>query len=165
MDFKDELIYASCNLKTATMSACTEGEISIALQSKTVAVVGLSKNRGNPSHDVAVYMKSHGYRILPINPTADEILGEKCYRSLPDLPEHLECQIEVVDIFRRAEDVPSVVEQAIELRKSCAHQITIWMQLGIVNEQAAGKARKAGLNVVMDPCIKLEHERRSGYSS
>jgi predicted CoA-binding protein len=144
------------------MSLNSEHLISAALRSKTIAVVGLSKNPDKASNDVATYLKSHGYRIVPVNPTADEILGEKCYASLLDLPDELKREIEVVDIFRRPEDVPPIVEEAIEVRKTHPHLTTVWMQLGIVNEEAAEKARKAGLNVVMDRCMKIEHGRRLG---
>jgi predicted CoA-binding protein len=89
MDFKGELIYSNSELDAATMSTNTEQIISIALQSKTIAVVGLSTNPAKPSREAAPYMKSHGYYIVPINPTVDEILGERCYRSLLDLPEDL----------------------------------------------------------------------------
>ena len=129
------------------------------LGARTIAVVGLSKDPGKPSHDVASYLQSHGHRIVPINPTIDHVLGEKAYKSLLDLPEELKRQIDVVDIFRRAEDVPPIVEQAIELHNSYRHPIAVWMQLGIVNEDAASKARAAGLDVVMDHCMKIEHER------
>ncbi len=144
------------------MSAEIEKAISMALRSKTIAVVGLSNNPSKPSHNVAAYLKSHGYHIVPINPNEAQILGERCYGSLLSLPEQLKRQIEVVDIFRRAEDVPPIVEQAIQLYKNYAHPNTIWMQLGIVNESAGSKAKKAGLNVVMDHCMKIEHSRLSG---
>ena len=95
----------------------------------------------------------------PINPTIDEVLGEKAYKSLLDLPEELKRQIDVVDIFRRAEDVPPIVEEAIELHTNYGHPTAVWMQLGIVNEDAAKRARAAGLDVVMDHCMKIEHSR------
>jgi predicted CoA-binding protein len=142
------------------MSLNSEQSISAALRSKTIAVVGLSKNPEKASNDVATYLKSHGYRIVPINPTTDQILGEKCYASLRDLPHELKREVEVVDIFRRPEDVPPIVQEAIELRKTYPRLTTVWMQLGIVNEDAAEKARKAGLNVVMDRCMMFEHGRR-----
>jgi hypothetical protein len=127
------------------------------LQAKTIAVVGLSRDTAKPSYDVASYLQSHGYRIVPINPTIDQVLGEKAYKSLLDLPEELKRQIDVVDIFRRPEDVPPIVEQAIELHRNHGHPTAVWMQLGIVNEDAARKARDAGLDVVMDHCMKIEH--------
>jgi predicted CoA-binding protein len=139
--------------------------IAAALRSKTIAVVGLSKNPEKASNDVASYLKSHGYRIVPINPTADEVLGDKCYESLHDVPDGLKREIEVLDIFRRPEDVPPIVEEAIQLRKAFPRLTTVWMQLGIVNEEAAEKARQTGLNVVMDRCMKIEHGRRLGRQS
>ena len=129
------------------------------LGGRTIAVVGLSKDPAKASHDVASYLQSHGYRIVPINPTIDEVLGEKAYKSLLDLPEELKRQIDVVDIFRRAEDIPSIVEQVIELHRNHGHPTAVWMQLGIVNEEAAKRARAAGLDVVMDHCMKIEHRR------
>jgi predicted CoA-binding protein len=144
------------------MSTNSEQAIMTALHCKTIAVVGLSKNPEKASNDVASYLKSHGYRIVPINPTAEEILGERCYASLLDLPDDIKREIEVVDIFRRPEDVPPIVEEAVQLRKTHHSPSTIWMQLGIVNEQAAEKARTAGLSVVMDHCMKIEHGRRLG---
>ena len=142
------------------MAMDIEQAISLALQSKTIAVVGLSRNPEKASNQVASYLKSHGYDIVPINPTANEVLGEKCYGSLLDLPVVLKRQIEVVDIFRRPADVPPVVKQAIELHEKYAHPVVVWMQLGIVNEEAAAEARKAGLGVVMDRCMRIESERR-----
>lgn len=135
----------------------------MALQARTIAVVGLSTDPEKPSHGVAAYLKSHGYHIVPINPTADEIMGEKCYKSLRDLPEDLKRQIDVVDIFRRSEDVPPIVDQAIELHKDHTNLGSIWMQLGIANEESAMKARQAGLNVVMDRCMMIEHRRGSTH--
>jgi len=128
---------------------------------KTIAVVGLSKDPAKDSHRVADYMKTKGYRIIPINPFADVILGEKCYKSLLDVPE----TIEIVDIFRPAEDVPPIVDQAIELKKKLGNPRIIWMQLGIVNEEAAKRARDASLAVVMDKCIMVEHKRLSRKAS
>jgi predicted CoA-binding protein len=142
------------------MATDTEQAISLALQSKTIAVVGVSRNPEKASNQVASYLKSHGYDVVPINPATKEVLGEKCYGSLLDLSVELKRQIRVVDIFRRAADVPPVVEQAIELHENYAHPVVVWMQLGIVNEEAATKARKAGLGVVMDRCMRVESERR-----
>jgi len=140
----------------------TENEaIEKALQSKTIAVVGLSSNPDRPSYDVASYLKSHGYRIVPVNPTISEVLGEKSYKSLQDLPDQLKREIEVVDIFRRPEDIPPIVEEAVQLHSSSGNPKVVWMQLGIVNEAAAQAARKAGMDVVMDRCMKIEHGKLS----
>jgi uncharacterized protein len=119
--------------------------------SRTIAVVGLSDNPMRPSHGVSAYMQSQGYRIIPVNPQADEVLGEKAYPSLLDVPG----PIDIVDIFRRSEFVPEIVDQAIQLKARA-----IWMQEGVVHEAAAEKARKAGLFVIMDSCILKEHRAR-----
>ncbi|MBI2907304.1 MAG: CoA-binding protein [Chloroflexi bacterium] len=117
---------------------------------KTVAVVGLSPKVERASYGVASYLKGCGFRIIPVNPAAQEVMGEKCYPRLTDVAE----PVDVVDIFRRSEDVPSVVDEAIKIGAKA-----VWMQLGIVNEEAAKRAREAGLKVVMDKCIKVEHGR------
>ena len=120
---------------------------------KTIAVVGLSDKWNRPSYFAAKYLQEHGYRIIPVNPGHKEILGEKCYASLLDIPE----KVEVVDIFRKAEDVPPIVEDAIKIGAK-----VVWMQLGIINEEAAKRAREAGLEVVMNRCMKIEHGRLFG---
>jgi predicted CoA-binding protein len=118
---------------------------------KTIAVVGLSDNPLRPSHGVAAYMQAHGYRIIPVNPNIREALGEKAYPSLLDIPE----RVDLVNIFRRPVFVEEVVDQAIH-RKVPA----VWMQEEVIHEKAAQKARDAGLFVVMDRCILLEHRAR-----
>jgi predicted CoA-binding protein len=117
---------------------------------KTIAVVGLSADELKASHRVAVYLKDQGYKIIPVNPKETHILGETCYASLSDVPE----QIDVVDIFRKADDVPPLIEEAIKVKAKA-----VWMQEGIVNEAAAQKARSAGIKVVMDKCMLKEHLR------
>ena len=143
------------------MSSDLDRVIEKVLAMKTVAVVGLSKDPAKPSHDVAKFLKSHGYRIVPINPTVDEVLGEKSYPSLLQLPEELKREIEVVDIFRRAEDVPPIVAEAIQLHNKEGRPKAVWMQLGIINEEAAEAAAKSGMEVVMDRCMKIEISRLS----
>lgn len=118
--------------------------------SKTVAVVGASPNPDRASYHVLEYLKNHGYKVIPVNPTASTVCGEKCYPSLKDIPE----KIDVVDIFRKAEDVPAIVDDAIKIGAKA-----IWMQEGIVNEEAAQKAADAGLQVIMDRCMLKEHYR------
>jgi predicted CoA-binding protein len=120
---------------------------------RNIAVVGLSDSPLRPSHGVAAYMQSQGYRILPVNPTITDALGEPSYGSLLDVKE----KIDVVNIFRRPEFVPAVVDQAIQLKVPA-----IWMQEGVIHEQAAEKARRAGIFVVMDRCILKEHRARFG---
>ena len=115
---------------------------------KNIAVVGLSSQTSRPSYSVSRYMQTVGYRIIPVNPNETEVLGEKAYASLDDVPG----PIEIVDIFRRPEFVPDVVDAAIRRKAR-----VIWMQLGVVNEAAAARARAAGLEVVMDRCILVEH--------
>ena len=126
---------------------------------KNIAVVGLSKNPEKDSYIVAEYLKDKGYKIIPVNPTAQEILGEKCYKSLEDLPENLKKSIEIVDIFRPSQDVGPIVEQAIQLKKEFRKPYVVWMQLGIVNLEAAKKAEEAGMVVIMDKCIMREHKK------
>ena len=130
-------------------------------RNKVIAVVGCSRDPTKDAHTVPRYMKGHGYRIIPINPFADEILGERCYKSLADMPEHAQKIVEVVNIFRPSEDVPPIVEQSIRLREKYGRLAVIWTQLGIMNEAAAKRAEDAGLAVVMDRCIMVEHRRLS----
>ena len=131
----------------------------ILTECKTVAVVGLSREVGKDSHRVSAYLKAHGFRIIPVNPFADEVLGEKSYKSLLDMPPEIQKTIEIVDVFRPSEDVPPIVEQAVKLHAKYGNLRVVWMQLGIVNEGAAEVAKKAGLTVVMDKCIMVEHRR------
>jgi uncharacterized protein len=119
---------------------------------KTIAVVGLSSNPMRPSFGVTEYMQGAGYRIVPVNPNEKEVLGEKSYARLEDVPE----KIEIVNVFRRAEEVPLVVESAIRIGAK-----VVWMQQGIENEAAAEKARVAGLAVIEDACILVEHRKRT----
>ena len=126
---------------------------------KTVAVVGLSREPGKDSHRVSAYLKQHGFHIIPVNPFADEILGEKSYKSLLDIPPEIQKTIEIVDVFRPSKDVPPIVEQAIKLKAAYGKPNVVWMQLDIVNEHAAEAARKAGLTVVRDKCMMIEHKR------
>jgi uncharacterized protein len=124
---------------------------------KTIAVVGISNTLGKPSHRVAAYLKQQGYNIIPVNPTIEEALCIKSHKSLLDIPAEVAKTIDIVDIFRKSEDVPSIVEQAIELKRRFGQPFVVWMQLDIKNEQAAEAARKAGLVVVMDRCLMKEH--------
>jgi len=119
---------------------------------RTVAVVGISPKEDRPSYEVAFYLKSKGYRIIPVRPDGEEILGEKIYRQLAEIPEEVE--VDVIDIFRKSEDVPPVVEEAIKRGAK-----VIWMQEGVIHLEAAAKAEKAGLKVVMDRCMKKEHQK------
>lgn len=120
---------------------------------ETIAVVGLSSSEARPGYTVPAYMQAQGYRIIPVNPYLDKALGEEAYSDLLAVPE----PVDMVLIFRRPEFVPPVVEQAIEIGAD-----VVWMQLGIVNEQAAADARAAGVEVVMDSCIAIDHRRLFG---
>lgn len=122
-------------------------------QSKTLAIVGLSANWYRPSFFAAKYLQEHGYRIIPVNPAYEEVLGEKCYPSLKDIPE----KVDIVDCFRKSEDIEPLAQQAIEIGAK-----VLWLQLGVVNEKAAKMARDAGLEVVQDRCVKIEHGRLFG---
>jgi uncharacterized protein len=121
--------------------------------SKTIAVVGLSDSPLRPSYGVSAYMQSHGYKIIPVNPSIRGALGERAVPTLSDVKE----QIDIVDVFRRSEHVAEVVEEAIRLKVPA-----IWLQEGVIDEAAAEKARKAGIQVVMDLCILKEHRARFG---
>ena len=122
-------------------------------QSHTLAIVGLSANWYRPSFFAAKYLQEHGYRIIPVNPAYEEVLGEKCYPSLKDIPE----KIDIVDCFRKSEDIEPLAKQAVEIGAK-----VLWMQLGVMNEKAAKMARDAGLEVVQDRCVKIEHGRLFG---
>jgi predicted CoA-binding protein len=119
--------------------------------SKTIAVVGLSSNPARPSNEVAAYLQSAGYRIIPVNPNESEVLGEKSYARLEDIPE----PIDIVDVFRRSEDVPPVVDSAIAIKAKI-----LWLQLGVKNAASAEKARTAGLTVIENACLLIEHKKR-----
>jgi predicted CoA-binding protein len=128
-------------------------------KNRTIAVVGLSKDPEKMSYMVSAYMQQQGYRIIPVNPFVDEVLGEKSFKSLQDIPIEIQRNLDIVNIFRKADDVPPIVEQAIQLKADVGRLSVVWMQLGIVNEQAAKAAIYAGLIVVMDKCLMLEHQR------
>jgi uncharacterized protein len=120
---------------------------------KRIAMVGLSANPFRPSHFAAIYMISHGYDVTPVNPREKAVLGRQSYASLRDVPG----PVEIVDIFREPAAVPAIVDDAIAVGAK-----VIWMQLGVIHEEAAEKARQAGLEVVMDRCVKIEHARYFG---
>lgn len=126
---------------------------------KTVAVVGVSKDPSKDSHIVARYLESSGYDVVPVNPFCEELLGRKCYRSLLEIEEEIAKKLNIVNIFRPSPDVPPIVDQAIQLRKKYGKPEIIWMQLGIINDEAAKAARDAGMIVVMNKCIKIEHAK------
>lgn len=125
----------------------------ILIENKRVAIVGLSDNWSRPSNFVGKYLLEHGFEVIPVNPKYDEILGQKCYADLKDIP----TPVDIVDLFQRADRVMPFVDDAIKIGAR-----VVWMQLGIVNEEAAQKARDAGLEVVMDRCVKIEYARLFG---
>ncbi|HRQ58309.1 MAG TPA: CoA-binding protein [Azoarcus taiwanensis] len=126
---------------------------SLLLETRTIAVVGLSANWHRPSFFAAKYMQERGYAIVPVNPAYDEILGQKCYPSLRDIP----IPIDMVDVFRKPEDVLPLVDDAIAIGAK-----SFWMQLGVINAEAAQRAEAAGMKVVMDRCVKIEYARLFG---
>jgi predicted CoA-binding protein len=122
-------------------------------EARTIAVVGLSAEWHRPSYFAAKYMQEHGYRVIPVNPKYGEVLGEKCFASLKDIKE----KVDIVDVFRKTQDVPPIAEDAIAIGAR-----VLWQQLGVKNEAAAARARAAGLEAVMDRCVKIEHGRLFG---
>jgi uncharacterized protein len=143
----------SAGINGARYPAATAGDPAseILKNSRTIAIVGLSSRRHRPSYGVAQYLQSVGYRIIPVNPHETQILGEKCYARLEDVPEH----VDIVDIFRRSEFVPEIVASAIRIGAR-----GVWMQEGVISHEAAERARAAGLFVIMDTCILKEHIKR-----
>jgi predicted CoA-binding protein len=138
-------------LEAMVKTAATDEIGELLKRTKTIAVVGLSDSPLRPSYGVSAYMQTHGYRIIPVNPSIKGALGEKAVASLADVTEN----IDMVDVFRRSEFVPELVDEAIRLKVPA-----IWLQEGVIHEEAAEKARKAGIFVVMDKCILKEHRRR-----
>jgi predicted CoA-binding protein len=120
---------------------------------RVIAVVGLSPNWNRPSYFAAKYMQEHGYTIIPVNPAATEILGQKCYPDLAAIP----VKVDMVDVFRKPEDVKPIADEAIHIGAKC-----LWLQLGVINREVADKASAAGLDVVMDRCVKIEYARLFG---
>jgi|CXWK01.1.fsa_nt_gi predicted CoA-binding protein len=125
----------------------------ILMQNCTIAVVGLSANWYRPSFFAAKYMLDHGYTVIPVNPAYAEVLGQKCYPSLREVPQ----QVDIVDCFRRAEEIPAIVDEAVAIGAK-----VLWMQLGVANPEAVRRAEGAGLEVVMDRCVKIEYARLFG---
>lgn len=122
-------------------------------ENHTIAVVGLSADWFRPSYFAAKYMQEHGYRIIPVNPKYDEILGEKCYPDLKSIPE----KVDIVDVFRKPQDCVPIAREAVEIGAK-----VLWLQIGVINDEAAGIAEAAGLDVVMDRCVKIEYARLFG---
>ena len=125
----------------------------VLMDSRVIAVVGLSANWNRPSYFAAKYMLEHGYTVIPVNPGQSEILGQKCYPRLGEIPG----KVDIVDCFRKSEDIPPLVDEAIAIGARA-----LWLQLGVINPEAAQRAVAAGLDVVMDRCVKIEHARLFG---
>jgi predicted CoA-binding protein len=138
------------NLPNASKPS-TDPILDLLRSSKTIAVVGLSSNPARPSNAVAAYLQSVGYRIIPVNPNESEVLGEKSYARLEDIPD----PIDIVDVFRRSENVPPVADSAIAIKAK-----VLWLQLGLENAPAAAKAHSAGLTVIQNACLFIEHKKR-----
>ena len=127
---------------------------------RTLAVVGLSPQWHRPSFFAAKYMQEHGYRIVPVNPSASEILGERCFPSVTAAAQALAkdgLKVDLVDCFRKSADIPPIADEAIAIGAKC-----LWLQIGVIDEASAARARAAGLDVVMDRCVKIEHARLFG---
>jgi predicted CoA-binding protein len=135
----------------ATAKPSSDPILDILRDAKTIAVVGLSSNPARPSYGVGQYLQTAGYRIIPVNPNETEILGGKSFGNLEEIPE----RIDVVDVFRRPEHVPAIAKSAIKIGVK-----TLWLQLGIENGEAADRARAAGLKVIEDACLLVEHKKR-----
>jgi len=136
--------------QASALSAGPEEIARIIRQYRTIAVVGLSSDPSRPSYQVAQYLQAQGYRIIPVNPNCREVLGQRCYASLADIPE----PVDIVDIFRQVEAIPAIVAEAIAIGAK-----VVWMQLGLEHAEAAAQARQAGLQVVMNRCLKVEHAK------
>jgi uncharacterized protein len=150
-DKSNRSVNAAANRNLCSLSE-SDAIAQILKSSKTIAVVGLSNKRMRPSYGVAQYLQSAGYRIVPVNPNETEVFGEKCYARLQDVP----VPVDIVDIFRRSEFVPEIVDAAVAIGARC-----IWMQEGVIHAEAAERARRAGIFVVMNLCILKEHIRRA----
>ena len=125
----------------------------ILMQNRTIAVVGLSATWHRPSYFAAKYMLGHGYTVIPVNPAYEEVLGQRCYASLREVPQ----AVDIVDCFRRAEEIPAIADEAIAIGAK-----VLWLQLGVISPEAVRKAETAGLEVVVDRCVKIEHARLFG---
>lgn len=146
-------VSGSSPVNTSNFATTAADRLRILRDYKRVAMVGLSANPYRPSHFVAIYLMAHGYTVIPVNPRETEILGQICYPSLTAIPG----PVDIVDIFRDPSAVPGIVEEAIQIGAKA-----VWMQLGVIHEAAAQRAREAGLEVVMDRCMKIEHARHFG---
>jgi len=140
------------------MPLTTDEEVRSLLELETVAVIGCSTTEGKAAHDVPAYLQRHGYDVVPVNPFADEILGVEAADSLAEV----EADLDLVDVFRPSEEVPGIVDEVLERKESRGDVSALWLQLGISDDEAAARAEEAGLEVVQDKCIKVEHGRLMG---
>jgi hypothetical protein len=140
------------------MPLSTDEELRELLDRSPVAVIGCSGTAGKAAHEIPRYLQEHGYRVVPVNPTADEILGEPAYDSLADVPD----DVELVDVFRPSREVSDIVDRVIERHETRGDASAIWLQLGISDDEAAERAEAAGLQITQDRCMKVEHQRLVG---
>jgi predicted CoA-binding protein len=129
---------------------------------RVIAVVGASKNEEKDAFTVPQYMKKHGYTIIPVNPTTDSVMGERCYRSLAEIPTDLAKSVDIVNVFRPSEELPGVAQQAAEMKKKTGRPLVFWAQLGLENEEAKKILRGAGIEYVMNSCMRVEHRLMGG---
>jgi len=133
----------------------TDDELRAVLGADTVAVIGCSTTPGKAAHDVPAYLREHGYEVVPVNPFADEVFGRRAYDALGEVEE----DVDVVDVFRPSEEVPGIVDETVERRAARGDVRALWLQLGIRDDEAATRAEEAGVTVVQDRCMKVEHQR------
>ena len=145
--------------------ATTVSPLEVLRNHRVIAVVGASKNPEKDAHSVPLYLKEHGYKIIPINPTAEELFGERAYPTLRDVPRELAQQIEVVDVFRPSEELPKVAHQVVEMKRLYRSPLTFWAQLGLESEEAKRILIENDIPYVMNECTRAEHQRarREGY--
>jgi predicted CoA-binding protein len=149
--------------RTSAVTYATVDPREVLRRYRIIAVVGASRNPEKDAHRVPAYLKEKGYRIIPINPSAQEILGERAYPSLSGLPEEVARSVEVVDVFRPSEELPQVAKEAVELKKKYGRPFVFWAQLGLENADAARLLQDAGIGVVMDACMMQTHRLMSLY--
>ena len=139
------------------MQSSTTSAVEVMKTRKVIAVVGASKNPEKEAHTVPLYLKEHGYRIVPVNPTADRIFGEKAFPSLASLPENLAKEVEVIEVFRPSEDLPDVARQVVELSGRCGRTYVFWSQTGLENDEAKAILAAGGIPFVMNACMRVVH--------
>ncbi len=144
------------------MASSTTSAVEVIKTRRVIAVVGASKNPDKEAHTVPLYLKEHGYRIVPVNPTADQILGEKAFPSLASLPEGLAREVEVVEVFRPSEDLPDVARQVVELSRRWRRTYVFWSQTGLENDEAKAILAEAGIPYVMNACMRVVHAVATG---